>query len=383
MTHQENWQSSNLNAIKQRLEWIRSARQGCFFVQQSGNQYIKVAKNQSTITLGFSDDFNSPPNLIQSELDLDKPLNLKSPYTQAMMLSLAWNSTPQKIYIAGLGGGIIPLFLHHYFPEAVIDCAEIDPAVFQVATTFFGVKFDQRLNVAIQDGREYLAQQNSNIKYDIILSDVFLGTGYTPYRLATQEFYELCQQRLSQEGVVVVNLFHNDDFFAEKLLTIQSVFEQVYVVFLTEIGNRVIIANNGNKLNKKEIMARAKLLQNHYQLEFPLADRALGVKMGEQLQESVPKLKKVRVLVDDFPPADYFGNLPFFNPAITRAGESRFCMCGSGKLQDDCHGKLTPVFQQDAEPLPSSYSHSQVESGNKVPEVESPVVQDKKYLKGS
>lgn len=339
MNAREIWQISNLNAIKQRLNKVRSARPGCFFVQQSGNQYIKVTKTKSTITLGFSDHFNSPPNLIQSELDFERPLNLKSPYTQAMMLSLVWNSTPQRIYMAGLGGGIIPLVLHHYFPEAVIECAEIAPAIIEVATNFFGVKFDERLLVAIQDGREYLAQQNANIKYDIILSDVFLGTGYSPYRLATQEFYELCQERLSRSGVLVVNLFQDDAFFADKLLTIKSVFAQVYVVFVAKIGNAIVIATNGTLLLKREVIAKAKNLENRYQFEFPLAERALEVKMGTDLQECVPKLERARVLVDDFPPAGYFGNLPAFNPAIARAGESRFCICGSGKLQNDCHGQ--------------------------------------------
>lgn len=378
MTHQKDWQAINLNAIKQRLNWVRSTRQGCFFVQQSGNQYIKVAKNESTITLGFSDNFNSPPDLIQSEIDLDRPLNLKSPYTQAMMLGLVWNSTPQRIYLAGLGGGIIPLILHHYFPEVVIDCAEIDPAVIKAATTFFGLKLDERLNVANQDGREYLARQNSHIKYDIIFSDVFLGTGYTPYRLSTQEFYELCQQRLSKEGVLVVNLFHNDAFFAEKLLTIQSVFEQVYIVFMAKIGNAVIIANNGKKLARKEIIAQAKLLQTKYQFEFPLTDRTLEVKMGAQLQECVTNLKTARVLVDDFPPGGYFDNLPSFNAAIARPEESRFCMCGSGKLQDDCHGKLTQILHQNVEP---AYSHPQIQSINNVGEIEPPVVKDRKIFK--
>ncbi|MFB2970723.1 fused MFS/spermidine synthase [Aerosakkonema sp. BLCC-F183] len=339
MNDREIWQTTNLNAIKQRLDKVRSARPGCFFVQQSGNQYIKVTKTKSTITLGFSDSFNSPANLIQSELDCDRPLNLKSLYTQAMMLSLVWNSTPQRIYIAGLGGGIIPLVLHHYFPEAVIECAEIDPAILQVATNFFGLKLDERLSVAIQDGREYLAQQNANIKYDIILSDVFLGTGYSPYRLATQEFYELCLQRLSGQGVVVVNLFQDDAFFADKLLTIKSVFEQVYVVLSSKMGNAIVIANNGDIRQKREVMAKAKNLANRYQFEFPLAERALEVKMGTQLQEYVPKLEKARVLLDDFPPSDYFGNLPAVNPAIARTGGSRFCMCGSGKLQNDCHGQ--------------------------------------------
>ncbi|HEY9297261.1 MAG TPA: hypothetical protein VIQ31_13000, partial [Phormidium sp.] len=107
------------------------------------------------------------------------------------------------------------------------------------------------------------------------------------------------------------------------------------------------------------IIARAKLLQNRYQFEFPLTDRALEIQMGIQLEESIPNLEKVQVLLDDFPPPAYFGNLPSFNPAIARPEESRFCMCGSGKLQDDCHGKITHTLH---------------------PEVISPRVPDKKII---
>jgi spermidine synthase len=244
-------------------------------------------------------------DLLQSVLDLNNPLHLVSEYTQAMLLGLVWQSQPQRIYIAGFGGGRIPLVLHHYLPETVIECADVDPIAIEAATQCFGVQLDDRLTVAIQDGREYLEQQNPDIQYDIIMTDVFFGNGYFPHRLATKEFYQLCEKRLSSEGVVLVNLLQRDEFYAEKIKTFQSVFSQVCVCPWKDI-NSVLIGSNSAILEKDEIVARAKSLQDGYQFSFPLTDRAREVKLGTELAEAVANLDRAQILHDDAPPVGYF-----------------------------------------------------------------------------
>jgi spermidine synthase len=47
-------------------------------------------------------------------------------------------------------------------------------------------------------------------------------------------------------------------------------------------------------------------LQNYHQFSFALTDRALEVKLGKALAESVPNLDQAQVLFDDAPPAGYF-----------------------------------------------------------------------------
>ena len=133
---------------------------------------------------------------VQSILNLNDPIYLIFPYTQAMMLTLLWNSQPKKIYIAGFGGGSIPQVLHHYLPEVIIECTEVDANILSIAQNFFGVELNDRLRVKIQDGREYLEQKKCLDKYDIIMIDVAFGNGYMSYNLATQEFYQLCDRHL-------------------------------------------------------------------------------------------------------------------------------------------------------------------------------------------
>ncbi|MGB8689914.1 MAG: fused MFS/spermidine synthase [Microcoleus sp.] len=301
----QNWQTINLAAIGQRLAWLQQQPDGIIFCQDSGVHYVVVRKDRSQIKLSLVEKVNLHTDLLQSVFYFNNPLHLVSEYTQAMMLGLVWQNQPQRIYIAGFGGGRIPLVLHHYFPESAIDCADIDPIAIAAATQFFGVKLDSRLTVAIQDGREYLEQQNRDIQYDIIMTDVFFGNGYFPHRLATKEFYQLCEKHLSREGVVLVNLLQRDDFYAEKVKTFQSVFSQVCVCHWKDI-NSVLIGSNSAILEKYEIVSRAKYLQDGHQFSFPLTDRALDVKVGTELAEAIPNLDKAQILHDDSPPAGYF-----------------------------------------------------------------------------
>ena len=254
----KNWQAINLGAIGQRLAWLQQQPDGIIFCKDSGVHYVVVRKDNYKIKLALVEKLNLHTDLLQSVFDLNNPLHLVSEYTQAMLLGLVWQSQPQRIYIAGFGGGRIPLVLHHYLPETVIECADVDPIAIEAATQCFGVQFDGRITVAIQDGREYLEQQNRDIKYDIIMTDVFFGNGYFPHRLATKEFYELCEKRLSSEGVVLVNLLQRDEFYAEKIKTFQSVFSQICLCPWKDI-NSVLIGSNSAILEKSEIVSEQNI----------------------------------------------------------------------------------------------------------------------------
>ena len=302
---QKEWQTINLSAIKQRLAWVQQQPDGVVFCKESGVHYVAVKKDKNQINLSLVEKVNLYTDLLQSVFDLNNPLHLVSEYTQAMMLGLVWQSQPKRVYVAGFGGGRIPLVMHHYLPETVVECADVDPIAISAAIQCFGVQFDGRLSVAIQDGREYLEQQSPDIQYDIIMTDVFFGNGYFPHRLATKEFYQLCKKHLSTAGVVLVNLLQRDEFYAQKVKTFQSVFSQVCVCPWKDI-NSVLIGTNSPILEKDEIVSRAKYLQDGHEFSFPLTDRALDVKIGSELAKIIPNLDKTQILTDDAPPAGYF-----------------------------------------------------------------------------
>jgi hypothetical protein len=146
-------------------------------------------------------------------------------------LGLLWQPQPRRIYAIGLGGGRVPLVLHHYLPGAAIECSEIDPVVLRLAERYFGLRPDERLHVAIEDGREWLAGRDRRQPYDIIFVDAFLDRGYAPYRLATVEFCELAQAHLSERGVLIINL--RSEF------ALPSTVESVFLVNLCPVPARI------------------------------------------------------------------------------------------------------------------------------------------------
>jgi spermidine synthase len=330
-------QTKNLSEIKHRLKWLNEVPEGRIFFEPSGIHFIVVEKKESRIYLSLIEQVNFSSQLVQSYFDLNDPLYLASPYNQAAMLVLAWQSQPQKIYIAGFGGGRIPLVLHHYFPEATIECTEIDPNLIKIATKFFGVQLDRRLTVAIEDGRKYLSKSQQSQQYDLIIIDVCLGSGYMSYYMNTKEFYELCQEQLSDLGTIVVNLLQTCPFYAEKVKTIQSVFAEVCICPV-ETGNTIVIGSNGPPIDKSELMSRSKLIQDTHGFSFPLMKRAIAVKMGIELLEYIPNLPTVEILTDAFPPPGYFDNLPAFNTVFAQVGSQDPCPCGSGQEYQQCHG---------------------------------------------
>ncbi|MEG3842396.1 fused MFS/spermidine synthase [Microcoleus sp. herbarium14] len=297
-------ETNNLAVINQQINWLQQQPDGILFQENSGDNCIAVKKINSLLLLLLADRETLSTNVAQSILNLDNPLNLIFPYARAMLLALIWKNQPKNIYVIGFGGGSIPRFFHHYFANAIVECTDIDQKVVEVAQKYFGIQFDDRLKVAIQDGREYLAQQNSAVKNDIIIVDAGFGSGYMPYRLVTQEFYQLCKTRLSSAGVLVVNLFHKQEFNAAAVKTIQTVFAQVYICNL-EAGNSIAIATNAPDLAQNEIFLKAEVIQDFHNLGFSLIEMSLQLKKVAQLAEWVKNWEKLPIFTDAEIPAGY------------------------------------------------------------------------------
>ena len=62
----------------------------------------------------------------QTCLDVNEPEKLVFSYTRMSFAGLLVNPEPERILVAGLGGGSIPMTLTDLFPDAQIDIVEID-----------------------------------------------------------------------------------------------------------------------------------------------------------------------------------------------------------------------------------------------------------------
>jgi spermidine synthase len=330
------WQTQNLAAIHARLEALRKLKDGTIYVEPSGIHFHVILKEGPSLRFLLVEQTDPNTGVVQSEIDIDRPLFLTEPYTQAMLLSLVWRPQPKQIYMAGLGGGRLAMLLHHYLPDVHIISTDIDPPIVTVAIGFFGFLPDERLQVVIEDGRKWLEVNDAT--FDIILLDVFLDKGYSSYRMTTVEFFELCRQRLSPGGVVAINVISGDEFTPAKAHTLSVVFPHVYT--FTVPGDNIVLLASEQELALDVIRTRAAQLDAKYAFPFPFRENGALVVTG--LGELEADAQNAPLLTDADPPPAYFESLPSFNAPFSTVAPDLPCPCGSGLRFAECHGAPPP-----------------------------------------
>lgn len=58
--------------------------------------------------------------------------------------------------LVGLGGGGLAQFVHDFVPSSQMDVVELDPAVLDLAQTWFGFQPNDRLKVTLADGLAHI-----------------------------------------------------------------------------------------------------------------------------------------------------------------------------------------------------------------------------------
>ena len=255
-------------------------------------------------TLLVSEDGNGmrvlrfePGGARQSVVKLGDPDHLEVAYAKAIPIALAYVPEPRSVLIVGLGGGTIPSFLRRRFPVLVIDVVEIDPAVVKVASSYFGFRGDARLRAYAEDGRAFIERRAA--AYDIIILDAF-GAREVPYALATVEFQRSVRRALRPRGVVIGNIWGRFDnpLYAAMVRTYRAVYEELAIVDLEGVSNKLVIACPWSPMpSREEVIRRARALSA------TLALRAgLGAIVERGLRPAGGDDAGAQVLTDDSPP---------------------------------------------------------------------------------
>lgn len=206
---------------------------------------------------------------IQGAMRIARPWSLELEYTREMMACLllreggsvaaghppAYPSRvlrdaghwPRKVMLIGLGAASLTKFLYRYRPFAHLTVVEIEPAVVAAARQFFKLPEDpKRINLVICDGVEYV--RNCNRNFDLIMVDGF-DENARPGALDTLPFYQMCRARLSDNGVLAVNLLGRSRGFTGSSRRICEAFEDRALVFPScESGNSITFAATGNQI---------------------------------------------------------------------------------------------------------------------------------------
>ncbi|MBN2704159.1 MAG: fused MFS/spermidine synthase [Pontiellaceae bacterium] len=260
---------------------------------------IYVYQSGTMATLQFG---KRQTSTVQSQVDLAKPRVHMLEYSEMTFSSLLYNAEPKRLLVLGLGGGVIPREMRHYFPELEIDVAEIDKAIEPIASKYFGFKTDKKLKVHEVDGRVFVKRQlrlDPVPKYDIIILDAFNGD-YIPFHLMTKEFLEELKGLLSDKGVVVANVFYTNQLFDAEFKTFLDVFGRCQAYYGENSGNAMLVslAPGIPLLTNTEAVSKASEVQKKVGLSFDLV-RIAGMLNTEHKPDA-----SVKVLTDDRAPVN-------------------------------------------------------------------------------
>jgi spermidine synthase len=333
--------AENQQAVAKQLEWLWAKPEGVLYAHRSPLHRIVISRDGTLIRMFFLDPKSGiiipDSSGAMSAMDLRNPFDLSpTPYNQAMMLALLWNDSPQRAYALGFAGGRIPFMLYHHFPSIVVDSTDIDPDVRGLAARYFGVEYDQRQKLFIQDGREFLENLKQKKSYDFIFADAFRGTGFSPFHLSTIEFYDACKRHLADGGVVSANWMESDPLFTQKLLTLSEAFRYVYVQIdrtVTAFGSDTSIETGEDCRGVAEDLA----MKHGFAFPFRYRARTLTPLMASRFQAALHK-PSITVLRDREMP-DTIKQMPKDDSIFHKVGRNELCPCGSGRKYKKCHGK--------------------------------------------
>ena len=115
--------------------------------------------------------------------------------------------TRDGVCLLGLGGGAIARTLASVFPEIDMDAVELDPAVVQLASKWFGFQASANVRVHTMCGLEYM--RTCGRRFGVVLLDIESGADdmeAPPRSFISPEALQLTKACLVPTGVFVINI---------------------------------------------------------------------------------------------------------------------------------------------------------------------------------
>ncbi len=212
---------------------------GQVYETESAYNYIEVLESGGSMLLRLNEGQG-----VHSEYNPDR-LFYGGPWEEFLVGPMFNNqfslAQVKRIAIVGLAAGTTARQATAVYGDVAIDGFEIDPVIVDVGRKYFDMNMPN-LNVVIGDGRWGL--EHSPYTYDLIVVDAYRPP-YIPPHLTTQEFFEICANHLSENGVLAINIGRapNDRRLINDLAaTIHTSLPSVYVMDIPNTFNSVLYA---------------------------------------------------------------------------------------------------------------------------------------------
>lgn len=217
---------------------------GLLYEKDTLYQYVQVVRQADGSTAlvynegGGIQSIRRPGDQLMPDLDY---------YDYYLLLSYFQGQKDPRVMVVGSAGGTILHLLNTYnrgdFPQMSLAGVEIDPAVTKLGYQFFGLR-PEEASVATMDGRAFF--RTTNQQYDLIIVDAYSQQIYIPFHLTTSEFFSEIKGRLSDRGMLALNV--NATTKDSRLLqsisrTVAEVFPYTYSVKVGGSYNYMVIGS--------------------------------------------------------------------------------------------------------------------------------------------
>jgi len=239
-------------------------------------------------------------SMIQGGMDMNNGMSIYNYNYYMQFIPYMLHPDGKDCLVIGLGAGLVPSWYEQHGVSC--DVVDIDEQVVRLAKEHFNFKASGQIYA--EDGRYFLA--SSSKKYDYVILDVFNGD-ITPSHLLSKEALELQRNRLSEKGVLAVNLIGSlltENFMTASVIkTMEQVFDQVeiYPAFrVTErkgLGNVIVVAYQGNA---REFHAVDESIFNIH----PFYQQDIRSHLGTRF--TFPENTPAIVLTDNYNPIDFY-----------------------------------------------------------------------------
>ncbi|KVK80975.1 spermidine synthase [Burkholderia cepacia] len=234
-----------------------------------------VLKTEHAISLHFDH------MATQSFMSLRTPDKLTLGYTRTMMGFLLLQPHARHICMIGLGGGSLAKFCYRHLSEAAIDAVEINPEVIALRDVFRIPRDPARLRVICADGADYVIRED--VQTDVILLDAFVAEGM-PSQCADIAFFAACRERLTDGGVLAINLADDDPALPLHIKRLGAAFGASYAVVRCDDDNNFVAfawKGDGRLPSRRALFER--VLSFAFAGELKLSSTAQRLKEGERL----------------------------------------------------------------------------------------------------
>jgi spermidine synthase len=144
----------------------------------------------------------------QSHVDLAEPEEIFYEYLRRIghMVDLAapWGESVTALHL-GAGALTLARYIQATRPGSVQYAVELERELLDFVLEHLPLPEGTELHTLIGDARESLAELPAELRFDVVILDIFSGPD-APAHIACAEFYQEAAARLSERGVLIVNV---------------------------------------------------------------------------------------------------------------------------------------------------------------------------------